>query len=59
MFNLVNGMGPVVGEAMSAHPDIDMMSFTGSTRGGVAVATQQHNLLAYLGTWWQISKYHY
>ncbi len=39
MFNLVNGMGPVVGEAMSAHPDIDMMSFTGSTRGGVAVAT--------------------
>ena len=38
VFNLVNGMGPVVGEAMSAHPDIDMMSFTGSTRGGVAVA---------------------
>ena len=28
VFNLVNGMGPVVGEAMSAHPDIDMMSFT-------------------------------
>jgi aldehyde dehydrogenase (NAD+) len=38
VFNLVNGMGPVVGEAMSVHPDIDMMSFTGSTRGGVAVA---------------------
>lgn len=38
IFNLVNGYGPVVGEAMSAHPDIDMMSFTGSTRGGVAVA---------------------
>ena len=38
VFNLINGMGPVVGEAMSAHPDIDMMSFTGSTRGGVAVA---------------------
>ena len=37
VFNLINGMGPVVGEAMSAHPDIDMMSFTGSTRG-VAVA---------------------
>lgn len=36
--NLVNGYGPVVGEAMSAHPDIDMMSFTGSTRGGIAVA---------------------
>ena len=36
--NLVNGYGPVVGEAMSAHRDIDMMSFTGSTRGGIAVA---------------------
>ena len=36
--NLVNGYGPVVGEAMSKHRDIDMMSFTGSTRGGIAVA---------------------
>jgi aldehyde dehydrogenase (NAD+) len=38
VFNLVNGEGPVVGSAMSAHPKIDMMSFTGSTRGGTAVA---------------------
>ena len=38
-FNLVNGTGPEAGEAMSAHPDIDMMSFTGSTRGGIAVAS--------------------
>jgi aldehyde dehydrogenase (NAD+) len=38
VFNLVNGYGPVVGEAMSKHPGIDMMSFTGSTRGGIAVA---------------------
>lgn len=38
-FNLVNGTGPIVGEAMSAHKDIDMMSFTGSTRGGIAVAS--------------------
>ncbi|MEM7802607.1 MAG: aldehyde dehydrogenase family protein [Chloroflexota bacterium] len=38
VFNLVNGTGLEVGEAMSAHPDIDMMSFTGSTRGGIAVA---------------------
>jgi aldehyde dehydrogenase (NAD+) len=38
VFNLVNGYGPVVGEAMSNHSDIDMMSFTGSTRGGIAVA---------------------
>lgn len=38
VFNLVNGNGPDVGEAMSAHPDIHMMSFTGSTQGGIAVA---------------------
>ncbi|MBL8781956.1 MAG: aldehyde dehydrogenase family protein [Alphaproteobacteria bacterium] len=38
VFNLVNGDGPSVGEAMSSHPGIDMMSFTGSTRAGVAVA---------------------
>ena len=38
VFNLVNGDGPTVGEAMSSHPDIHMMSFTGSTRAGVAVA---------------------
>ncbi|WDU60242.1 aldehyde dehydrogenase family protein [Pseudemcibacter aquimaris] len=38
VFNLVNGYGPEVGEAMSSHPDIHMMSFTGSTRGGIAVA---------------------
>ena len=34
VFNLVNGDGPGVGEAISKHPDIDMMSFTGSTRAG-------------------------
>lgn len=38
VFNLVNGDGPTVGQAMAAHPDIDMMSFTGSARGGIAVA---------------------
>ena len=38
VFNLINGSGPDVGEAMSSHRDIDMMSFTGSTRGGIAVA---------------------
>ena len=38
VFNLVNGEGPVVGAAMSAHPGIDMMSFTGSTRAGTQVA---------------------
>jgi aldehyde dehydrogenase (NAD+) len=38
VFNLVNGEGPVVGAAMSAHPGIDMMSFTGSTRAGIQVA---------------------
>ena len=38
VFNLVNGDGPGVGEAMSVHPGIDMMTFTGSTRAGIAVA---------------------
>jgi len=37
VFNMVNGDGPTVGEAMSSHPGIDMMSFTGSTRAGIAV----------------------
>ena len=38
VFNLVNGDGPVVGTALSRHPDVDMMSFTGSTRAGSLVA---------------------
>ncbi|HIA43687.1 MAG TPA: aldehyde dehydrogenase family protein, partial [Gammaproteobacteria bacterium] len=38
VFNMVNGDGPTVGEAMSSHPGIDMMSFTGSTRAGISVA---------------------
>ncbi len=37
VFNLVNGDGPVTGAALSRHHDVDMMSFTGSTRAGVAV----------------------
>lgn len=38
VFNLVDGDGPTVGEAIARHPDIDMVSFTGSTRAGVLVA---------------------
>ena len=38
VFNLVNGDGPGVGVALASHPDIDMVSFTGSTRAGVEVA---------------------
>jgi aldehyde dehydrogenase (NAD+) len=38
VFNLVNGDGPTVGDAISSHPDIDMVSFTGSTRAGILVA---------------------
>lgn len=38
VFNMVDGDGPGVGEAISRHPDIDMVSFTGSTRAGVLVA---------------------
>ncbi|MHC1548912.1 aldehyde dehydrogenase family protein [Phyllobacterium sp. K27] len=37
-FNLVNGDGPSVGAALSKHRDVDMMSFTGSTRAGIAVS---------------------
>ena len=38
VFNVVNGYGPIVGAALSEHPDVAMMSFTGSTRAGIAVA---------------------
>ncbi|MCC6863678.1 MAG: aldehyde dehydrogenase family protein [Rhodobacteraceae bacterium] len=37
VFNLVNGDGPVVGSTLSAHPDVEMISFTGSTRAGKAI----------------------
>ncbi len=38
VFNLVSGIGPVVGEAIAAHPGVDMVSFTGSTRAGRRVS---------------------
>ena len=38
VFNLVNGDGPTVGQAIASHPEIDMVSFTGSTSAGVKVA---------------------
>src|SRR5947208_508106 len=38
VFNLVSGTGPVVGEAIASHPDVDMVSFTGSTRAGRRVS---------------------
>jgi aldehyde dehydrogenase (NAD+) len=38
VFNMVNGTGPEVGARMSSHPEVDMVSFTGSTRAGTAVA---------------------
>jgi betaine-aldehyde dehydrogenase len=38
VFNLVSGYGPVVGEAIARHPDVDMVSFTGSTRAGKRVS---------------------
>jgi len=38
VFNLVTGLGPVVGEAIAGHPDVDMVSFTGSTRAGRRVS---------------------
>lgn len=38
VFNLVNGDGPGVGSQLSAHPEVDMVSFTGSTRAGIAIS---------------------
>jgi aldehyde dehydrogenase (NAD+) len=38
VFNLVHGDGPTVGVALSVHPEVDMVSFTGSTRAGIEVA---------------------
>ena len=38
VFNLVNGDGPTVGQALASNPDVDMVSFTGSTRAGIMVA---------------------
>jgi aldehyde dehydrogenase (NAD+) len=43
VFNLINGLGPEVGVAMSEHPGIDMISFTGSTRAGIDVAKRAAN----------------
>ena len=43
VFNLLYGAGPVVGAAISQHPDIDMVSFTGSTHAGIAVAQAAAN----------------
>jgi aldehyde dehydrogenase (NAD+) len=39
VFNLVHGAGPEIGNALTGHPQVDMVSFTGSTRAGVAIAT--------------------
>jgi aldehyde dehydrogenase (NAD+) len=38
VFNLVNGSGPEVGQILASHPQVDMVSFTGSTRAGIQVA---------------------
>ena len=38
VFNLVNGIGPIAGATLSRHPDVQMMSFTGSTRAGIAIS---------------------
>ncbi|AIT81455.1 aldehyde dehydrogenase family protein [Novosphingobium pentaromativorans] len=38
VFNMINGDGPGAGAALSAHPDVDMISFTGSTRAGIEIA---------------------
>ena len=59
VFNLVHGYGPLVGAALSEHPDVDMMHFTGSTRAGVAVAQASAPTVKRGGSRvrWKISKY--
>lgn len=59
VFNLVNGEGPVVGEALSQHPEVDMMSFTGSTRAGTAVSARgsSNRKTRFAGAWRQIAQY--
>lgn len=38
VFNMVHGTGAMIGEALTGHPDVDMVSFTGSTRAGIQIA---------------------
>ena len=45
VFNLVNGDGPGVGTQLSGHPNIDMISFTGSTRAGIAISENAANTI--------------
>ena len=60
VFNLVNGDGPTVGAAMAAHPDIDMVSFTGSTRAGIEVAkrARRHGQARRPGARRQVAEHH-
>ena len=59
VFNLVNGDGPGVGTALSEHPDIDMISFTGSARAGVLIAKAAADTIKRVqsGTWRQIREH--
>ena len=59
VFNLINGDGPSVGEALSSHPGIAMVSFTGSTRAGISVAQNAapSKKRDYSRAWWKVSQY--
>lgn len=50
VFNMVLGTGPVVGEVLSEHPDVDMISFTGSTRAGIAITQKAAGTLKVVRT---------
>jgi aldehyde dehydrogenase (NAD+) len=56
VFNLVNGDGPTVGQAIASHPGVDMVSFTGSTRAGIAVAKAAADTVkrVHLMAWWNV-----
>lgn len=49
VFNMVHGTGPVVGEAMSSHPDVAVISLTGSTRAGIAVSKSGADTIKRIG----------
>ena len=56
VFNLINGDGPSVGQVMAGHADVDMVSFTGSTRAGVIVAKTAADTVKRVARSWGASR---
>ena len=60
VYNMINGTGPDVGQVMAGHPDVDMVSFTGSTRAGIIVAKTAAETVKRVcaGAWRQVGQHH-